>query len=191
MFVFDRSTASAEPILTSQSDPRLRRTLGAELGKATAPDIHRLSWLYWLLRTRQPRNVLVSEPVDDRALLMTAAAISTTRGARLMLRDRPISEQLLSSLTEAGLEWVLRRTPASIDQVHDAMVVQGGSSPDHLLGLLPRLAAGALVVVLDPGPTDSSVQRAWESLIEREPGLETLMLAPSTMPVLTMIWRGH
>lgn len=188
-------SATVEPVIATQVNPRLRQTLSKRLGTVSVSDMERLSWLYWLLRTRQPRRVLMSGPDDAAVLLMTAAAISAGRAGRIHLPDRQSQRRSLSVLADAGLEWVVSCRSGleqAVDQtIFDAVVVQGRQWADQVQAATRHLAAGALIIGLDDPVARNQTNAACTELLRAEPGLESLMLSPVAMPVITMIWRGH
>lgn len=188
-------SAAVEPVIASQVNPRVRQTLSKRLGTVSVSDIERLSWLYWLLRTRQPRKVLMSGPDDAAVLLMTAAAISAGRAGRIHLPDRQSHRRRLSVLADAGLEWVVS-CRSGFDQhadkpTFDAAVIQGRQWDDQVRSATRSLAAGALIIGLDDPLARRQTNLTCAELLRTEPGLESLMLSPVAMPVITMIWRGH
>ena len=180
-------------LLGPQADPRLRRILSQWLENAPGESLQRLSWVFWLLRTRQPKRVLVAGKIDQSVLLMAAAALSLSRSGRLFLNQAPEDIQALSSLTQAGLDWVLHR-PQSRDGAgsFDAAVLC--ASAEELVrqarSITPRLSAGALIIgMCSPCPNEAAELAS--TLVQIEPGLESLVMAPEAMPLITMIWRGH
>lgn len=190
-----RSSAPAEPFIVSQADPRLRRTLSERLSTASVCDIERLSWVYWLLRTRQPRKVLMNGPSDEGVLLMAAAAVSIGRTGRIHAAGQPPREHTLKLLADAGLDWVLHRQSlaagARIGTGFDAAVVGGAQWADEVVSATRRLTAGALIIALDEPGAHARTSSTCAELLQSEPALESLMLSPLAMPVTTMIWRGN
>ncbi|NDY95834.1 hypothetical protein [Wenzhouxiangella limi] len=190
-----RSSAPAEQVILTRADPRLRRTLSERLSTASVCDIERLSWVYWLLRTRQPRKVLMNGHSDDGVLLMAAAAVSIGQTGRIHAAGQRPREHTLKLLADAGLDWVLRRQSLTVDAEigtgFDAAVVCGAQWSDDVLSTTRRLSAGALIIALgDPG-TQEQMNSTCAEMLQSEPALESLMLSPLAMPVITMIWRGN
>ncbi|MFW5816065.1 MAG: hypothetical protein ACOCVP_04335 [Wenzhouxiangella sp.] len=190
-----RSSAPAEQVIVTQADPRLRRTLSERLSTASVCDIERLSWVYWLLRTRQPRKVLMNGPSDDGVLLMAAAAVSIGRAGRIHAGGQRPCEHTLKLLADAGLDWVLHRQSlaagARIGTGFDAAVVCGARWADEVLSATRRLAAGALIIALGEPGAHARMNATCAELLQSEPALESLMVSPLAMPVTTMIWRGN
>lgn len=195
MFWNSRPNSSRDSLIHASANPRLRRLLTDHLQAASQTDIERLSWLFWLLRARQPRRVLVDGSISAPTALMAAAAVSLGRAGRIHAATEALSVELAASLSSAGLDWVWLHgaSPETRTPGYDALVLVGSTSKlkDDLSRWTAQLNAGALIIAMNEGSDRAPAGSVYEELLMQEPGLECLVLAPEALPLITLIWRGH
>lgn len=189
------TSASRDALINASVNPRLRRLLTDHIQSASQTNIERLSWLFWLLRARQPKRVLIDGPLSAPTALMVAAAISFGPAGRIQAATEALSLDVAASLSSAGLDWVWLHGPRKETRAHgyDALVLVGSTDKlkDDLSRWTPQLNAGALIIVMNEGSDRAPSSLVYEELFAHEPGLECLALAPDALPLITLIWRGH
>lgn len=195
MFWTQRPSASDEFFISSHANPRLRRLLAQQLRSRSQSSIERLSWLFWLLRTRQPKRLLLDGNLEPAMALMTAAAVSLGRAGRIQHSAGPLAPDISAALTAAGLDWVWLHAPLPphATERYDALVLVSPVEElkQRLFDWTPMLSAGALIIGMDPTAGRTASRAVYSELLSSEPGLESLILAPEATPLITMIWRGH
>ncbi len=195
MFWTQRPSASDEFFISSHANPRLRRLLAQQLRSSSQSGIEQLSWLFWLLRTRQPKRLLIDGRLEPAMALMTAAAVSLGRAGRIQHSAGPLPPDISSALTSAGLDWVWLHAPLppQATERYDALVLVSPTEEmkQRLFEWTPHLSAGALIIGMDSNAGRNRSPAVYSELLSSEPGLESLILAPAATPLLTMIWRGH
>lgn len=195
MLGFQRTNIDREALISADASPRLRQVLAQQLKTASPGSIERLSWMFWLLRMRQPKRLMIDGQFTPPEILMTAAALSLGRTGRIHHAQGVHDSDTASVLQAAGLECLCAyaaRSAAGADRI-DALLLGTMDHPliDCLERWTPRLSAGALIIGLGPELNRAQTQSLCRELLERNPGLESFILAPEAVPLLTLIWRGH
>lgn len=195
MFWNSRPNASRDSLIHASANPRLRRLLADHIQSASPTAIERLSWLFWLLRARQPKRVLIEGPFSVATALIASAAVSLGPAGRIQAATEALSDDLAAGLSRAGLDWVwLHGTPIRArSQGFDALILVGSTNKlkTDLSRKTAQLNAGALIIAMDEGAERAPDNPVYEQLLMHEPGLECLVLAPDALPLITLIWRGH
>ncbi len=195
MFGLSSSTPHDTTLICPSANPRLRRVLNEHTRAASAARVERLSWLFWLLQVRQPTQLLLDGQLDPMDTLVAAAALSQGGSGRIRHVAKTPSQETSVLLQAASLEWVCSHCAVERKAVAAADALLIGSTDQSAIQSIgqwiPQLRAGALIIATEPALNRTRTQAICRQLTECHPGLENLILAPRTMPLLTMIWRGH
>ncbi len=158
---------------------------------------HRHRWLYWLLRSRQPRQTLLAGRIDDTTLLVAAAAISGRRDARLIcqIAEPAQAAKLRQRCIRAGLDWAVRfADPQSRTDTVEALLLR--TAPEQfaptMLQLSEGLAAGALVVGMpnEHAHAPAALEAALAALAGKDRRFEAGGAGDADSQLLIALYRG-
>lgn len=207
------STSPAQPVASLPADPRARRALSSLLeGKsmdwrarrcASADLPCQYCWLYWLLRSRQPRLALTVGQVQADWLIVAGCAVSAQAGGRLLCQAdeqrmpprQGAGNDLQEGVTRAGLDWGIRLLEPEVEHQPrsiDALILASKLDDWHerLIRLAPILAPGAFVIGLVSKATRDSVADTIEGLKSASPDFKAMLMDISDSALILADFRG-
>jgi hypothetical protein len=213
MYFFSTNTSRA--VAQLPSDPRARRTLDLLLEHRPlqrrprrCADIDppcQYCWLYWLLRSRQPRLALAVGQIEADWLIVAGSAISADAGGRLLCQadtgntnppqSRAHADDLRHDLARAGLEWGIRMLPPTArhqaGSVHALILACSLERwPERLMRLAPALASGALVIGLANQATPAGARETFANLKQACPDFQAMVMDISDRALIVADYRG-
>lgn len=150
-------------------DPRMRRAL-ARLGGQRRSDEPAGTSLYWLLRSRRPKQAALTGQLATADLLVVGCALADC-GTRLVA-EADEHRAANAALAGAGLDWILRSSDClpCLDQIRacDCLIV--GDPVARLDAWRQRLGRDALVLGLSRGSAGAArlADRILDARLARE-----------------------